>query len=422
MAKIPQRVKNQLHDLPGVKIVGEGMKNGQPRVVVFVSEFSPAILDNIPEHVTSQDGRTFPVVVKQERGGLTPDWGVSEAITSAGAKSVTRGRGLSFQAVNDSRQRPLVLGTSIAPQPSGDFDPTGTLGWFMTDGNETFMVSNNHVFTGVGRFRPPRPIMQPGNDDGGSFPDDRVGELVDFVPFNSEEHPDGGDGSSVDVAWATIDNSIDFSPEIIGVGEYSSNPIEAQEGDEVEASGRTSGHQTSEVLATDGQANICIPNVGEVRFFDLLITDNWSDGGDSGSPVVTNPDNSPARPTGLHFAGGEDVSAEIKIQNILDQTGLSIVANKDGGQQPPPGQASFTVSPPDVSVDGQVASVTYTVENTGDAEGTKTVSVQADVGKDGSFDEVRTVDHTLGAGQSETNTVQITFDFNQRRDVQFCTE
>lgn len=60
----------------------------------------------------------------------------------------------------------------------------GTLGARVTDGNDVFILSNNHVLADVNQARIGDDILQPGSLDGGLTPDDAIATLTDFEPVD----------------------------------------------------------------------------------------------------------------------------------------------------------------------------------------------------------------------------------------------
>ena len=87
--------------------------------------------------------------------------------------------------------RPLEGGISISCiSDSG----TGTLGCIVRkkklDYFQYFILTNNHVVAGFNTISIGTPVIQPGYFCGGSFPEDIVGRLKDFVPIKSANETD----------------------------------------------------------------------------------------------------------------------------------------------------------------------------------------------------------------------------------------
>ena len=79
--------------------------------------------------------------------------------------------------------RPVPIGVSAGLSGVA----TGTIGARVTDGNDVYALSNNHVFAGINSANVGDPIISPGNVDGGSDPGDRIGTLAAYqtISFNS---------------------------------------------------------------------------------------------------------------------------------------------------------------------------------------------------------------------------------------------
>lgn len=208
------------------------------------------------------------------------------------------------------RVRPLIAAHSV-----GHFKITaGTLGTFVKQGKEIFMLSNNHVLANSNLAKIGDLILQPGNYDKGKNPEDVVGKLVKFVEM--KEH-----GNVMDAAIASINKDCvptDFSlPEIGKIGKTIIPPEDIL-GKKVQKTGRTTGHTTGEVTA------IALRNVGVsyhngvVYRFDnqIEVSDtngDFSAGGDSGSFVVDMDGN----PVALLFAGSPGHTIVSPIEAIL---------------------------------------------------------------------------------------------------------
>lgn len=82
------------------------------------------------------------------------------------------------------RDRPLRGGMSISTIDD-DLGGSGTLGICVTlNDGDAYILSNNHVLAGANLAPIGMPIIQPGEGDGGTFPDDQVGSLTTFVPLD----------------------------------------------------------------------------------------------------------------------------------------------------------------------------------------------------------------------------------------------
>ena len=104
--------------------------------------------------------------------------GKSTSSTSAFRPSGPRSLG------RKERARPLKIGISI-----GHYKITaGTLGGFVRsrDDGSVLILSNNHVLANENKGKKGDAVLQPGADDGGRNPEDKVGELLRFVRLKRE--------------------------------------------------------------------------------------------------------------------------------------------------------------------------------------------------------------------------------------------
>lgn len=218
------------------------------------------------------------------------------------------------QADRDAEHRPVVGGVQVG-------HGTNTIGTtsFVLENPETgqrFLSSNNHVIADTNDNAPGDPIYQPGPDEA------VVGQLADFIPLK--------DGTTVDLAWAAIDDNVGLSPEIYEL-DQPTGPVEAAPpdvGDSVTKSGIATGVTTSEVKRIDVDVNVGYGDE-EYRIDHCVLVEDFSDAGDSGSPVV-DADNNPA---GMIFAGNDQYSVMMAADQIEKQSGLKIrrLAADDGG-------------------------------------------------------------------------------------------
>ena len=82
-----------------------------------------------------------------------------------------------------SRFRPAPGGVSI-----GHFRITaGTLGCLVKKNDKLFILSNNHVLANSNEADIGDAILQPAPDDGGQNPQDKIGELSEYIPIQFDE-------------------------------------------------------------------------------------------------------------------------------------------------------------------------------------------------------------------------------------------
>ncbi len=248
------------------------------------------------------------------------------------------------------RVRPVPPGVSI-----GHIQVTaGTFGAVVRDKStgKLLILSNNHVLANATNGRDKRakagdPVLQPGVYDNGKPGTDVIGSLLKFVPINpvlEESQCPIAQKVSLAASWflrflggyrlnfqreTLTENVVDAAVaeplkddlivdsvlelgKITGVGE-------AQLGQTVRKSGRTSGLTEGKVRTTDVTIRVDMGNGGEAVFTDQIMADMVSRPGDSGS-VVLNENN---QVVGLLFAGSDNMTLFNKfstVQKMLNVT------------------------------------------------------------------------------------------------------
>lgn len=242
------------------------------------------------------------------------------------------------------RYRPAHPGVSI-----GHEDVTaGTFGFLVRRGNDTFILSNNHVLANCNEGKPGDAIYQPGEIDGGTA-DDRIATLTEFLSLDFGESPGQCSianilakllnglasitGSShrlqsvqvtsgenqMDAALARVDDLTLVDPEIFGIGRLT-GVGEPELGQSVQKMGRTTGLTEGIVTQIDVTVNIDFSG-RNARFTDQIITTRMSAPGDSGSGIL----DMDKRAVGLLFAGSDRATIFTPITRILDHFGIEIV-------------------------------------------------------------------------------------------------
>ena len=204
------------------------------------------------------------------------------------------------------RRRPLRIGSSIGDVPPAGFIAAGTLGCFVVRRSAPFfigMLTNNHVIANENSNPIGSPVAQPGTLDGGSFPDDEVGELGKVIKLKKTAT------NFVDAAVGDVYEEIDFDTRTIGnlgdlqgqvdVSDLPANAI-------VHKVGRTTGQTKGRITAFDVDNVRVEYDVGVLRFDNQIEIEGsgnkaFSDSGDSGSLIVDDQ----LRAVGLLFAGGD---------------------------------------------------------------------------------------------------------------------
>jgi hypothetical protein len=232
------------------------------------------------------------------------------------------------------RTRPAPIGFSV-----GHPDITaGTLGARVTNGTQVFILSNNHVMANSNNASLGDDILQPGAFDGGSSPGDVIGTLHDYQPFSFSSN------NEIDAAIALVDaNAVSGStPTTAGYGAPGTTSVTASVSMGVQKYGRTTGLTFGTVAETNVTVSVCIETrgpfgcksaatfVGQISISD----GSFSDGGDSGSLIVTN--NQAKSPVGLLFAGSSTRTLANPIQKVLDRFGVTIDPTVPDGSDPEP--------------------------------------------------------------------------------------
>jgi fibronectin type 3 domain-containing protein len=305
----------KLLDKPGVAGVGVGInRGGRPVIEVYKEK------DDVADLPDSLEG--VPV------------------------ESITTGI-IEARAPTDRFPRPVPIGVS-----SGlDGVATGTLGARVTDGTNTYALSNNHVFAGINTASIGDPIIQPGNADGGSDPADRIGTLHAYQSINFN----AGSTNTMDAAIAlTSTANVGSATPPDGYGAPSPITTPALVGQGVQKYGRTTGLQAGTVAATSVTVDVCYLLLfdfclQEARFVDQISVSpgSFSASGDSGSLIVTQGGN---QPVALLFAGGDGLTIGTPIDTVLQRFGVTIE-----GTPPPDGPPGAPTSLGALAGDASVA-------------------------------------------------------------------
>ena len=237
-------------------------------------------------------------------------------------------------------ERPVPIGVS-----TGHPDITaGTIGARITDGTDVFALSNNHIYANQNDANIGDPALQPGPFDGGTEgPDpnvidgDEIGILHDFEPLKFD-----GSDNTMDAAIA-LSSTTDLgnSTPSDGYGTPSSTPVSATLELAVQKYGRTTSLTTGTVSEINVTVNVCYEGfvvcTKLAKFVDqIAITPgSFSDGGDSGSLIVTNDVNK--NPVGLLFAGSSTRTIANRIDLVLNRFNVTV-----DGETPAPPPADTT--------------------------------------------------------------------------------
>ena len=229
---------------------------------------------------------------------------------------------------------PVPIGVS-----TGHPDITaGTIGARVVDdkGNadpadDTFYaLSNNHVYANQNDANIGDPALQPGAFDGGTSPADNIGTLHDYEPILFDGSDNTMDAAIVLSSTDILGNSTPSN----GYGTPNSTPVSASLNQAVQKYGRTTSLTTGTVSEINLTVNVCYEGfmvcTKLAKFVDqIAITDgSFSDGGDSGSLIVTN--DADNKPVGLLFAGSSTRTIANDIGNVLTKFGVTIDGSAPG--------------------------------------------------------------------------------------------
>ena len=247
-------------------------------------------------------------------------------------------------AAPTDRYRPAPGGVSI-----GHYQITaGTLGVVVKDRTtgQRLILSNNHVLANSNAASLGDPILQPGPYDGGNQANDTIAHLERFQPIDFGDSPGtcsiaGGVASlanivaillgsshrlearkitpqavnQIDAALAKPINDADVLDEILNIGTVTGVEPAAL-GMSLRKSGRTTGFTTGTVDVLGATVQVSYGTGKVATFEDQIVSGPMSQGGDSGSLVVTGDD--PPRAVGLLFAGSDQTTIMNPIQVVLD--------------------------------------------------------------------------------------------------------
>ena len=184
------------------------------------------------------------------------------------------------------------------------------------DEGDIVRLSNAHVYALSGDASLGDPILQPSPFDGGGT-SDQSGTLAGYAPLET--------GVTADVAARTSGVDETRTPHHLSE-EWPTGVIREDYqrlvGDTLTKSGRTTGVTEASLRATGASVRVNYPH-GTVTLRDQLLTDDLSDGGDSGSPVYT----TDGKLAGLVFAGSQTITAVCSAANVEAELGVELMSN-----------------------------------------------------------------------------------------------
>jgi hypothetical protein len=195
-----------------------------------------------------------------------------------------------------ARYRPVVGGCSIGTAAAAKSGTLGGWAWDDTD-QAIVLLTCNHVLTANDMTRIPSDasVLQPGEDDGGSEPNDVIGHTKRIVPI--QVLPTGTSGlipaTAVDCGVATM--TAPFSDQIIGIGGGIFETAPPTLGMNVQKRGKDTERTTNGMVTSlDASISLTYPagiatiGIGSSVFF-ITSTDNnaFCGDGDSGSVIFS---------------------------------------------------------------------------------------------------------------------------------------
>ncbi len=325
--------------------------------------------------VTMQpDGRPG-LVLLLERAGVP---GLPAMLEGIPVSQRVTGRLMAFSDPT-KRQRPAPMGFSVGHPAI----TAGTIGARVRDAlGHVYILSNNHVLANSNGASIGDPEYQPGPFDGGTAAD-QIATLSDFQVISFAANGTNTIDAAIALSTtAVLDNA---TPADDGYSMPNSTIFGDANGDglfddrnallglNVQKYGRTTKLTHGQITGINATVTICYAVSGftctkTARYVDqLLITPGgFSNGGDSGSLIVT--DDANLNPVALLFAGNANVTIANRIDLVLQRFGVVI----DGFAPPPPGPltdlAVTSVSGPSSAVQGSTSSVTVSVKNVGNQD------------------------------------------------------
>lgn len=295
---------------------------------------------------TEQLAIVCSVVAKRPRQALPASELVPNTVKEVPTDVVPTGPIFAFQNPTE-RFRPAPGGVSI-----GHVSITaGTLGCVVRKNGRLYILSNNHVLANSNEALVDDPILQPGSADGGQNPHDLIARLSEWVPIEFDEDgaapcPIGSAaagvlnsaaaavgsktrlrvvrdaaaaGNLVDCAIAEPLEEADVSQEILQIGPIA-GLAEGTLGMNVKKSGRTTGLTTGTIEQIDVTVRVSYGPGRTATFVDQLMAGPMSQGGDSGSAVLSETD----QLVGLLFAGSVNSTIFNRIQNVFQALQVSL--------------------------------------------------------------------------------------------------
>jgi len=336
-----------------------------------IQEIRPVLQEARQELANKPNVVATGIGYKIVNGKPTKELAIIVSVASKQSKKALSAKELVPQTVGGIQTDVYPTGIIYAFQdPTGKFRPApggvsighinitaGTLGCLVQKEGKIYILSNNHVLANSNDGNIGDPILQPGPADGGSYPEDLIAKLSDFIPIHWDNEGNGGT-SPCKVAGATAsvlnaiaallgsktrlqpqkvaraaaqDNLVDCAlaepldendvkNEILHIGTIS-GVAEGTLGLNIQKSGRTTGYTTGSIQQIDVTVQVSYGSNKTATFVDQLMAGNMSAGGDSGSAIL----NKDKEIVGLLFAGSSNSTIINRIQNVFEALKVDII-------------------------------------------------------------------------------------------------
>ena len=307
--EVQRRSENKLFDTPGVVAVGVGLtEDGDgPAIHVYLDVDVP---------------RASAAAISRQINGVPVRVFETDEI-----KALDGPPGNNHRKTFDT---PVPMGVSTSSVSiSGGFAAVGTLGYRvfrLGQPNNVGYITNNHVGGASGPSLCPTMInpsnlspfslaqCQPSLPDGGGCISS-IGNLVQAVPIIMG----GNYQNTVDAVFVKSNRNL-VNKTILDIGDPSPQLQAPAVNLTVRKSGRTTGLTQGTIQSINVTQVVSYGACGVAKFVGqiAIIPGNFSDAGDSGSPILGDTDASGRRrPVGLLFAGSSSVTFANRISDVL---------------------------------------------------------------------------------------------------------
>jgi hypothetical protein len=221
--------------------------------------------------------------------------------------------------------RPVPIGISTGHP----LITAGTIGARVKNSaGQLFALSNNHVYAAINSALIGDRVLQPGTYDGGKNPADSIGRLSAFEPIKFCDAAGNCPSNTIDAAIASTTTAlVGNATPCDGYGTPKKTTVAATVGLKVQKYGRTTGLTSGQISAINVSVKVSYGTDASGNALTALFTGQvyiqkggFSDGGDSGSLIVSSTGN----PVALLFAGSTNSTIGNPISSVLSRFGVTI--------------------------------------------------------------------------------------------------